>query len=270
MSGPDPDCPTPRRSGSSSSGGKKRSKGEMDGLDSSEKRSRSSKDGFAPRHSCASPPSPVAGPSHVYTSAELRSVSGENAAMDRLSTLLTGLIDRLDKAPAQPFESPVPETDFSGFHALSASEEEEGEIQACQPDPLDDLNQLAEPDETVDEDFLKALQDFSGNFYGDNPAITKAMSLHGRLVDGKLFQTNGLLTKALVPIAVCLNDIGVRKGKNVHCYLDGLNYCLRLLTSAINYINRLRKDIARIHVRVSAMVDLCKWECEVGQEELFP
>ena len=318
MSGPGHAYPTPRHSGSSSSGGKKRSSGEMDGLDSSGKRSRSSIDDSAQRQSCASPPSPVAGPSHVVMSAETPSVSGENAAMDRLSTLLSGLIDRLDKVPAQPMQSPVPGTDFSGFHTLSSSEEEEGQIQASQPDPLDDLNQLA-PDETVDEDFLKALQDFSGNFYGEeekgeplsarlanilnsslrrrpqgdsvkstcasikfpsnvpnlsvpvtNPAITKAMSLHGRLVDGKLFQTNGLLSKALVPIAVCLNDIGDRKGKSLHCYLDGLNNCLRLLTSAVNYINQLRKDIARIHVRDSAMVDICKWECEVGQNELFP
>lgn len=33
-----------------------------------------------------------------------------------------------------------------------------------------------------------------------NPAITKAMSLHGRLVDGKLFQTNGLLSKAKLTV----------------------------------------------------------------------
>ncbi|MPC82980.1 hypothetical protein E2C01_077669 [Portunus trituberculatus] len=178
----------------------------------------------------------------VATSAELPSVSGESAAIDRLSTLLSGLIDRLDKAPAQPVD---------GFHALSSSEEEEGQIQASQPDPLD-LDQLA-CDENVDEDFMKALEEFSGNFYGEeekgeplsarlatilnsslrhrpqadsvkstcgliklpsnipnltvpvtNPTITKAMSLHGRLVDNKLFQTNDLLTKALVPIAVCL------------------------------------------------------------------
>ena len=319
MSGPDPDYHTPRRSDSSSSGGKKRSTGERDGLVSSGKRSRPLREDSAlPRLDAASPPSPVAGPSHVATSAELPSVSGETVAMDRLSLLLSSLIDRLDKTPTQPVESLVASTDFSGFHALSSSEEEEGQIQDSQPDPLDNLDLLA-PDETVDDDFVKALQDFSGNFYGEeekgeplsarlaailnsslrrrpqtdsvkatcasvkipsnvpnlavpvtNSAITKAMSLHGRLIDGKLFQTNGLLSKALVPIAVCVNDIGEKKGKSLTCYLDGLNTCLRLLTSAVNYINQLRKDIARIHVRDSAMVDLCKWECEVGQNELFP
>ena len=77
-----------------------------------------------PRQPCASPPSPVAGPSHVATAAELRSVSGESVAMDRLSTLLSGLIDRLDKVPAPPVGSPITGTDFSGFHVLSSSEEE--------------------------------------------------------------------------------------------------------------------------------------------------
>ncbi|MPC65280.1 hypothetical protein E2C01_059413 [Portunus trituberculatus] len=166
MSGPGPTCPTPWRSGSSSSGGKKCSSGEMDGLDSSGKRSRSSKDCSSPRQPCIFPPSPVAEPSRVATSAELPSVSGESAAMDRLSTLLSGLIDRLDEAPAQPVESIVTGTDFSGFHALSSSEEEEGQIQASQPDPLDDLDQLAR-DENVNEDFMKALEEFSGNFYGE-------------------------------------------------------------------------------------------------------
>ncbi|MPC74717.1 hypothetical protein E2C01_069091 [Portunus trituberculatus] len=103
-----------------------------------------------------------------------------------------------------------------------------------------------------------------------NAAITKTMSVNGNLVDAKLFQTNCLLTKAIVPIAVSVNDIEQKKGKSLLCYLDGLNSSLRLLTSAVNYLNQLRKDVAQIHVRDSAMVDLCKWECEVGQQELFP
>ncbi|MPD04656.1 hypothetical protein E2C01_100354 [Portunus trituberculatus] len=32
----------------------------------------------------------------------------------------------------------------------------------------------------------------------------------------------------------------------------------RLLTSAVNYLNQLRKDVARTHVRDSAMVNLSK------------
>ncbi|XP_045137191.1 uncharacterized protein LOC123519752 [Portunus trituberculatus] len=241
------------------------------------------------------------------------SVSDDRVALDRLSTLVSGLIEKLDRDTG---------TDFSGFHALSSSEEEEVFVPptpcTSQPDPLDSLDQLGR-EEGADEDFLRALSDLSGHFHGEekkgdplsdqlatilnaslrrrplsesvkltcgkiklpsnvpnlavpvtNAAITKAMSVNGRLVDTKLFQTNCLLTKALVPIAVCLDDIGKKKDKSLACYLDGLNSCLRLLTSAVNYLNQLRKDVARIHVRDSAMVDLCKWECEVGQQELFP
>ena len=46
-----------------------------------------------------------------------------------------------------------------------------------------------------------------------NAAITKAMSVNGRLVDTKLFQTNCLLTKALVPVAVCLNLLEKRRAR---------------------------------------------------------
>lgn len=72
------------------------------------------------------------------------------------------------------------------------------------------------------------------------------------------------------PNAYCVSDIGEMKGKNINYYLDELNNSLRLLTSAANYINQLRKEVARIHVRDTAMADLCKWEYEVGTDDLFP
>ncbi|MPC46998.1 hypothetical protein E2C01_040732 [Portunus trituberculatus] len=137
-------------------------------------------DGSAPCQPCASPPSPVAGPSRVATSAKLLSVSGESAATDRFSTLLSGLIDRLDKTPAQPVESIVTGTNFSRFRALSSSVEEEGQIQASQPDPLDDLDQLAH-NENVDKDFMKALEEFYGNFYSeeekDEPLLARLATI---------------------------------------------------------------------------------------------
>ena len=103
-----------------------------------------------------------------------------------------------------------------------------------------------------------------------NPAITKAMSVGGKLVDTRLSLTNKLLTKALVPIACCINDIGDRKEKPLNSYLDGLNNSLRLLASAVNYINQLRKEVARTHVNDSALAELCNWDCEVGKDDLFP
>lgn len=103
-----------------------------------------------------------------------------------------------------------------------------------------------------------------------NSAITKAMSVGGKLLDTRICHTNGVLVKALVPIAQCVSDIGEKTEKPVASYLSDLNNSLRLLTSAVNYLNQLRKEVARIHVNDSALAELCKWECEVGREDLFP
>ncbi|MPC86768.1 hypothetical protein E2C01_081604 [Portunus trituberculatus] len=96
------------------------------------------------------------------------------------------------------------------------------------------------------------------------------MSIGGMLVNTRLSLTNGLLVKALVPIAHCTSDIGDRYVQPITCYLEGLNNSFRLLVSAVNYINQLRKEVALTHVNDSALEELCKWECEVGQDDLFP
>ncbi|MPC44754.1 hypothetical protein E2C01_038433 [Portunus trituberculatus] len=56
----------------------------------------------------------------------------------------------------------------------------------------------------------------------------------------QLFHTNRLLSKVLVPVAQCISDVGEGKGKPVSSYLEGLNNSLRLLASAVNYVNPLR------------------------------
>lgn len=103
-----------------------------------------------------------------------------------------------------------------------------------------------------------------------NPAIVKAMSVGGKLVDARLTYANGLLIKALVPIVQCLSDIGEKKCDRIHSYLEDLSGSLRLLLSATNYLNHLRKEVARIHVNDTALAELCKWECDVGTDSLFP
>ncbi|KAK4326754.1 hypothetical protein Pmani_002783 [Petrolisthes manimaculis] len=82
-----------------------------------------------------------------------------------------------------------------------------------------------------------------------NTAITKAMSVNGKLIDARLFHTNGLISKTLIPVAECISDIGEKKGKTINCYLGGQNNSLSLLTYVVNYINNLRKKEARIHVQ---------------------
>ncbi|MPC67220.1 hypothetical protein E2C01_061389 [Portunus trituberculatus] len=102
-------------------------------------------------------------------------------------------------------------------------------------------------------------------------AITSAMTIIGdKLIDMQLFYTNGLLSKALVPVAQCISDIKEGKEKPVSSYLEGFNNSLRLLASAVNFVNQLRKEVAQIQVNDLALVELCKGECAVGREKLFP
>ena len=72
-----------------------------------------------------------------------------------------------------------------------------------------------------------------------NSAITKALSTGGKLLDTRLFHTNGLLSKALVPLAQCVSDIGEKAGKPLGHYLGGFNNSM--LVSAINFLNHMRK-----------------------------
>ncbi|MPC30784.1 hypothetical protein E2C01_024053 [Portunus trituberculatus] len=231
MSGTEPSFPLPPSLSLSSDG---------------KKRKRCSVDDSTPPP-CASPPS-LPGPSLAGATSE-SAVFGDRVALDRLSSLVSGLIDKLNRTPAPPNASTDTGNDFSGFHALSSSEDEAGVAPASQPDPLDGLDHLTRDDDE-DEDFLRALGDLSGHFHGEeekgepladslatilnaslrrrpvsesvkltcakiklpsnvpnltmpvtNATITEAMSVNGRLVDAKLFQTNCLLTKAIVPIA---------------------------------------------------------------------
>ena len=103
-----------------------------------------------------------------------------------------------------------------------------------------------------------------------NTAISQALSAGGKLLDSRLCQTTSLLTKALVPITQCVSDIGEKTGKPLSHYLEGFNNSIRLLVSAVNFLNHMRKEVARLHVHDTALTDLCKWDCEVGTETLFP
>ena len=79
-----------------------------------------------------------------------------------------------------------------------------------------------------------------------------------------------LLSKALVPVANMLNDIGLKQAKPLEQYMEPLNDSLRLMAAAFNFLNQTRKEISRIYVRETALGQLCKWDHEVGQDTLFP
>lgn len=286
------------------------------GKDAKRRKSTSESCRGQPRDETVPAPSVVAGPSGVNTSSP--ELSSKDDKLEKLNALLVGLIDKLDKGH-QHDVSVDSVADFSGFHDFSSSEGEAGDLPDKTTDPLDDLDKFCPAPEEDNADFLRALEDLSGHFHGEeekgeplsdrlatildaslrrrpsadsvkqtcskiklpsnvpnlavpvtNSAITKAMSVGGRLVDSRLSHTNGLVCKALVPIVQCINDIGEKSSKPLASYLEGLNISVRLMTSVINYINHLRKEVARLHVHDRALVDLCKWECEVGRAELFP
>ncbi|XP_063872825.1 uncharacterized protein LOC135107091 isoform X1 [Scylla paramamosain] len=312
---------TPRRSSSSSSEKKRREKDSVP-LPASKRRATQDtgvKDGPSqPRPECGSPPA-VAGPSRANTTTECSS-GGET--INRLSALLSDLIEKLDNNPVREDEPYDNCENIRGLHDISSSEEDATVNSVGLLDPLDELDtfhSMPASQDCDEVDFLKALGEFSGLFHSEeqkgeplserlasilnlslrrrpsaegikstcekiklpgnvpnlkvpvtNAAVSKTMSFGGKLIDAKLTQTNGLISKALIPIALCISDIGEKKGKNINSYLDGLNMSLRLLSSVINYINQLRKEVARLHVHDSALAELCKWEYEVGQDALFP
>ena len=72
------------------------------------------------------------------------------------------------------------------------------------------------------------------------------MSAGGELLDIRLFHTNSILTKALVPIAQCVSDIGERKGHTVSYYLEGLNNSVWFLACAVKLTNCEGKLLASI------------------------
>ena len=272
---------TPRRSSSSLSSTKGKHR-EKDPLDCTTKWRKASGEGSSslPLAACASQSSShpsVAGPSGVNIPC---AAPPQDTELGRLSSLLSGLIEKLDKSTG-PQVSPGHSSNFSGFHVLSSSEDEAVAVPVCPPqapapDPLDDLDTLTacqpQADPVADVAFQKALEEFAGHFHGEeelgdplserlasilnlslrrrpssdsvkqtcdriklppnvpnlkvpvtNSAITKAMSVGGKLVDTRLSLTNGLLTKALVPIARCISDIGDRNNQPITCYLGGLN-----------------------------------------------
>ena len=103
-----------------------------------------------------------------------------------------------------------------------------------------------------------------------NSDITQAMNAGGKFLDARLTRTNCLISKAIVPVANLISDLGERKNRPTDFYLASLNDSLRLLAAAFNYLNHIRKEVARIHVNDSALTHLTTWECEVGTNELFP
>ena len=103
-----------------------------------------------------------------------------------------------------------------------------------------------------------------------NKDLVSAMKFPARLMDLSQKKIAGLIARAMTPIATIVSDIGEQKTKKTEDYLEGLVDSLRLLAAAFNYTNQSRKDIIRNNVNDKSLAELCKWDVEVGTQELFP
>ena len=56
-----------------------------------------------------------------------------------------------------------------------------------------------------------------------NGDITKAMTSVVKLLDARLARTNGILSKAIVPLARLMSDFGEKKSLSMEHYTPGLN-----------------------------------------------
>lgn len=61
-----------------------------------------------------------------------------------------------------------------------------------------------------------------------------------------------------------------RKLVNRKHLLEGFKGSLRLVISAFNYMNKLKKEVVPFSVNDTVLAELCTWHCEVGTDKLFP
>lgn len=66
-----------------------------------------------------------------------------------------------------------------------------------------------------------------------NTGVTKAMTTGGKLLDARLARTNGIFSKAFVPIAKLLSDVGEKKCRPTEYFLPDLNSNLKTFDSRI-------------------------------------
>ena len=104
-----------------------------------------------------------------------------------------------------------------------------------------------------------------------NDDLRKAYDAGGKVIEGGIFRCVGLVAKAMVPVVRMVDDVANQRiVKPATAYLDGANVSVRLMATVFNLLNHVRKDVARFHVKETALQDICNWECDVGSDKLFP
>ena len=195
-------------------------------------------------------------------------------ALDKLDLLTSGQPDGVAASAASP-DAEAPDAEFqqalddlAGFFRAT---EEAGEplIQDLADILNKGLRQRPEDDEVKETAAKYKLPANVANIKVPvtNSDVIKAMNANGKFLDARLTRTNGLLSRAMVPLARIVSDVGERKVKPMAHYVPGINDSLRLLAAGFNYLNHLRKEVVRISVNDTALGQLCRWEEDDGQEE---
>jgi hypothetical protein len=210
------------------------------------------------------------GPRDPHDLSESEEEEGGNAdPLDKLTDIVGSQDNNEDEEEGQAFDRAL--SDLAGFFH---SEEERGEPLCEKLAKVLDASLRRKPQDASVKATAAKIKIPANvpnlNVPATNDDIAKAMSQSGKLLDTHLSRTNLLLSKAIVPIAQILNDLGNKKAQKVEYYMDGLNDSLRLIAASFNYLNQTRKEVARQNIREASLAQLCKWDCEVGQSQLFP
>ena len=103
-----------------------------------------------------------------------------------------------------------------------------------------------------------------------NTDVAKLLNTASKIADASLIRINSIISAAIIPISRILSDIAKKKISVPKEESKSLHQTVSLLVAAVNYVNQARKDVIRNCIKQPAIIDLCKWDQEVGETELFP
>ncbi len=101
-----------------------------------------------------------------------------------------------------------------------------------------------------------------------NSEVFDGMNKGPKVTDACVQKTQLMLSKALVPLIMTVNDIGIGKADELAPKLEPFMDVIRLTAGALSQLSQVRKDIIRNDLKYP-MAKLCTWETPVGDDWLF-
>ena len=103
-----------------------------------------------------------------------------------------------------------------------------------------------------------------------NQILMDMLPIHAKNMDNRLCHASLLVSKCMVPIMNIMTDIE----KGIHVpplkILGELFRVCNMSMANFNALQQLRKDVVKSGVRNASVKDLCDWNCDIGDEHLFP